>query len=410
MKKIKNSFFTFGIIMCAWIFFFALDQPVRAASVSFGAKKVQAKSGQSLQLTLPEHFVLTKDTIFQAAKARADYVRKKKFNYGDARKNPAFNDSEKLVSCDRYVQWVLHDLGFQDLPADSGLFVYSLNPDHDFPSWCTRHGFVRITDIHKVKAGDIIFLKNPKSGKPDHVFILGESQGNGFWQRYDCGSQSRIRSVQPFSYEPVEYDIHPFAFAYRMLSPKVTWTSSNPKIAVPNASGRVTALRPGSCTIYAVSGSRSFSFSLTVSNARPRVSSEKKLSRHYSGMAVIAGKTYLVKNGRKYTGYYTLNGTRYYVKNGRKYTGFRHSSKKAASKKTCYYLRGIRVKGLRTIKGRIYFFNSKGIMQKGWKKIRGKRYYFRANGRAAKGWVKIRGRYYYFSKKNGTLKKIRSKA
>ena len=64
--------------------------------------------------------------------------------------------------------------------------------------------------------------------------------------------------------------------------------------------------------------------------------------------------------------------------------------------------------------GKVYYYNSKGKKVRGLKKIKGKYYYFDKKGvRYQKGWKTIRGRRYYFSKKNGAaytgIKKVGSK-
>ena len=66
---------------------------------------------------------LTTGDIIDAAKRRADYITFD-FHYGDAPINPAIDDSAHLVSCDRFVGWVVYDLGWTDQPEIQGLVVY----------------------------------------------------------------------------------------------------------------------------------------------------------------------------------------------------------------------------------------------------------------------------------------------
>lgn len=155
---------------------------------------------------------ITLDEVLKAAKKRADYVRDKGFRYGNAFKNPAFDDSERRVSCDRYVQWVLYDIGFTDLPKKTGLVVKSADKEYDLPTWCKNHKFKKIKKLSDVKAGDIIFQSMNSS---PHVYLLGNKKDGNDWERYDCGADFRIQGTQPFV-EPIENG-KSFSFAYRFI-------------------------------------------------------------------------------------------------------------------------------------------------------------------------------------------------
>lgn len=148
--------------------------------------------------------------LLKAAKEVTTYVRKNNFNYGDAPINPAINHDAKLTSCDRCVGWFLYKIGYTDQPRTQGLVVYSTG-SKDLSKYLKKHGFKKITNKNKLKAGDIMFLNPNSSGHPGHTFLLGNKVGNGIWERYDCGSRDRIRSNQPFK-EP----INNFMYAYRM--------------------------------------------------------------------------------------------------------------------------------------------------------------------------------------------------
>lgn len=86
-------------------------------------------------------------------------------------------------------------------------------------------------------------------------------------------------------------------------------------------------------------------------------------------------------------------------------------------RKTCYYVDGKKVTGIKKIDGELYYFSSKGNLyrKKGLQTIGGKRYYFNKNYTLKTGVVKIKGKYYYFAKKNGAryektgLKKVEGK-
>jgi beta-N-acetylglucosaminidase len=188
---------------------------------------------------------LNASKILWEAKAVADYQRVNGWVYGNATKNPYFNKTEKLVSCDRFVGWVIGNAGYVDgQPANSGLNLYGSK--HDLGEGCLetalkQNGFTKITDINQVQAGDIVFvgystahtsLSSTMRQYPQHVFIAasGYAAGGGQTYRYDAGSNTRIRSVQP-SYEPLNYADNPFRFAYRAPS-----TGNN----TPSGSGIIT--------------------------------------------------------------------------------------------------------------------------------------------------------------------------
>ena len=172
---------------------------------------------------------LNASKILWNAKNAADYMRTHGFIYGNATKNQYYNKSEKIVSCDRFVGWALGDAGYvSGQPATAGLNLYGHRNDMGYgclETFMKQHGFTKITDINQVKAGDIIFvgystahtsLSATMRQYPQHVFIAasGYAEGGGQAYRYDAGSNTRIRTVQP-TYEPLNYSNNPFRFAYR---------------------------------------------------------------------------------------------------------------------------------------------------------------------------------------------------
>lgn len=171
---------------------------------------------------------LTASRILWEAKKVADYQKANNWTYGDAKKNPYYDKSEKIVSCDRFVGWVLGNAGFiSGQPATRGLPLPGHNLDlqyNSLESFLKLHGFTKITNIAEVKAGDIVFvgycynhtyLAQQYRSYASHVFIAASNYGaDGQTYRYDDGSTARIRSTQPF-YEPLNYASNPFRFAYR---------------------------------------------------------------------------------------------------------------------------------------------------------------------------------------------------
>ncbi len=134
--------------------------------------------------------------ILRECKRVTDYVREQGFKYGDAPINPAINHRAKKVSCDRFVAWAMYNVGFTDQPRTQGVVVSAM------AAWCERNGFERIDREEDLQPGDIVLVKWTGS-YPAHTFIYaGESGLTGQPYRYDCGSDTRIQSVQP-SREPI---------------------------------------------------------------------------------------------------------------------------------------------------------------------------------------------------------------
>ncbi len=143
--------------------------------------------------------------MLAAAKRITDYVRYMGFTYGDAPINPAMDHEAKKISCDRMVDWILYDCGFTDQPRKQGMCVAG----PILTDWCVSHGFIKVDDPTKLQPGDIVFTRPNENGDPQHTFMhAGYFGGEAF--RYDCGSDMRIQSVQPFL-EP----ICDFMYAYR---------------------------------------------------------------------------------------------------------------------------------------------------------------------------------------------------
>ncbi len=134
--------------------------------------------------------------ILRECKWVTDYVRENGFVYGDAAINPAISHRDKKVSCDRLVCWVMYRVGFTEQPRTQGVVVSAM------ASWCERNDFHRVTRVEDLQPGDIV-LVNWNGSYPAHTFIYaGESGTAGQYYRYDCGSNTRIQSVQP-SCEPL---------------------------------------------------------------------------------------------------------------------------------------------------------------------------------------------------------------
>ena len=166
--------------------------------------------------------------ILREAQIVADFIRDNEFiysqniqinpgyNWAELDKTKAINSSERLVSCDRFVGWVLYRVGFTDQPKEKGYFVY------DFSEFCEAMGFKKITKVATLVPGDIVFI-NPNAehgGKPGHMFICAsDNLGYNTYLRYDAGSQQRVDCVKGTELEsgkqPFKEKISNFCYAYR---------------------------------------------------------------------------------------------------------------------------------------------------------------------------------------------------
>lgn len=147
--------------------------------------------------------------LLREAKWVTDYARVNGFVYGDAPINPAINHDAKKVSCDRLCSWVLYRLGFTEgQPERSGLVVSNIF------KWAEERGFQKITDPADLLPGDIIGVRPAKNGDyPEHVYMYAGEPTGSDCRRYDCGSDKRIQSCQPFT-EPLNSSGR-FMVAYR---------------------------------------------------------------------------------------------------------------------------------------------------------------------------------------------------
>ena len=151
------------------------------------------------------------DLILKTCKKITDYVRANNYVYGDAPINPCMDKSVHKISCDRFVDWVLYDLGWTDQPKSHGPVVRSSNPKMDLSTLCENWGFTKIKSLDDIKPGDIMFQG---TSVPVHTYIIGRyHEDQKLWDRYDCGSDARITGDRPSpSIEP----INDFLYAYRM--------------------------------------------------------------------------------------------------------------------------------------------------------------------------------------------------
>ncbi len=175
--------------------------------------------------------------ILTNAKQVADYMKGMNYEYGSNPKNPATDEGLgiHIVSCDRFVGWVLYDSGYTNQPTQ--LMVYDgYGNFSDLTTWCQQHNFIKIERIEDLQPGDIMFVNKSYTSEthtlyPGHTYIYAGKTGDGQYYRYDAGSENRIRCANQTPYnskngyasylayaatgQPFKEGIGDFMYAYR---------------------------------------------------------------------------------------------------------------------------------------------------------------------------------------------------
>ncbi len=192
--------------------FASYDHAVRKASDERMAAKGYAVYNENGEFVYGLHNEYVTYMMY-TAKYIVDFARENDYVYGSAAQNPGWTFfsylkrgrlTEKVVSCDRFVGWVLYEMGYTDQPKNAGMFVWAnaSSSEHNLMIFLEKHNYERIDRTTDFKAGDIVFVRPTTSsgGSPygAHVFICAGNAGqNGQFYRYDHGSDTRIQSVQP---------------------------------------------------------------------------------------------------------------------------------------------------------------------------------------------------------------------
>ena len=220
---------------------------------------------------------LTVSGFLKEVAAVQEYARTHGYEYGHSTAvNPT---TDGKIACDRLVSKALYNLGFTDQPK-GGITI--VNIDHYLSAW----GFERSTSLEYAKAGSIMLVWHKttdpiKHPYPSHVFVLASDFNTSTMtaDRYDCGSNTFIRSQQPLRGLGFWYRTDPVVvysvpeirlrlprtedMVYRgetisldaKLEPssvdrsRLIYTSSDPTVASVDASGNVTGLKKGSSVI-----------------------------------------------------------------------------------------------------------------------------------------------------------------
>ena len=179
----------------------------------------QAALAKYVKLAKKSAVNFTVKKFLQTAKKVAAANKKKGYIYGDARCLPSVSDEDKRTSCDRFVDQVLWNCGLKDVGNRS---VTKLD------DYLASKGAKKITDVSKIKAGDVMFT----NAAGPHTFILGEKKGN-LWERYDSGSKDRIQLTGPYaSYtsQPFTEAVVAFQYAYRLPFGTTSKPKADPSI------------------------------------------------------------------------------------------------------------------------------------------------------------------------------------
>lgn len=157
-----------------------------------------------------------------------DTARKSGWKYGDSQKMPPCSDG--LISCDRLVARALYNMGYTD--QRTGGEVCGTLPD-----WLPAHGWKKILKKKNIKPGAVIAVRRTSHDWIDHVFVVKTYDVNtDRCDKYDTGSDERIRTVQPFKNVPlVEWSDRVFVCAWNPPSDAsgdgsgTTWNGVNYK-------------------------------------------------------------------------------------------------------------------------------------------------------------------------------------
>lgn len=156
---------------------------------------------------------LTYDNWMSALDKVAVTARKENWSYGDSHGWPPCSDH--IISCDRHPARALYDMGYTDQPripgSTSGITVNNVN------TYLPKYGFVKITNPKDIKKGAIVCVG--QSGNTiTHVFTVTEyNPSTQICNKYDMGSQERIRTQQPFkNVKLVEWPNRHFICAFNL--------------------------------------------------------------------------------------------------------------------------------------------------------------------------------------------------
>ena len=153
------------------------------------------------------------DKFLAACKNVADTARIEKWTYGDSHTTQPCADH--VISCDRLPSRANYDLGYTD-QRQGGETCGTL------PDWLPKHGWTKVTDKKKIVSGAIVAVRKNDQNFINHVFVVKSYNINtDMCDKYDTGSNERIKTVQPFKSVPlVEWPDRTFVCAWNPPSDK----------------------------------------------------------------------------------------------------------------------------------------------------------------------------------------------
>lgn len=135
-------------------------------------------------------FPITRAEFLMSCQNVVDTARIYGYSYGSS---GAWNPTtDGVISCDRMVAKALYDLGYTD-QIQGGEVCDTLD------DYLMSHGFLRSTSLADAKAGSIMLVKHQGEYTITHVFVCASDFDLATMtaDRYDCGSDVNIQSVQP---------------------------------------------------------------------------------------------------------------------------------------------------------------------------------------------------------------------
>lgn len=153
------------------------------------------------------------DKFLNECQKIVDVARLEKWTYGDSHSTQPCADH--VISCDRLPSRANYDLGYTD-QRQGGETCGTL------PDWLPKHGWVKVTDRKKIVSGAIVAVRNKDQNFINHVFVVKSYNVNtDMCDKYDEGSNDRIKTVQPFKSVPlVEWSDRVFVCAWNPPSDK----------------------------------------------------------------------------------------------------------------------------------------------------------------------------------------------
>ena len=135
-------------------------------------------------------FPISVEEFLASCQHVVDTARTNGYVYGNScAQNPT---TDGIISCDRLIAKALYDLGYVDQPTGG---ITCGDADEYLSAW----GFVRSTSIYDARRGSIMLVKHNGLDYTSHMFVMASDFNFNEMRadRYDCGSDYNIQSVQP---------------------------------------------------------------------------------------------------------------------------------------------------------------------------------------------------------------------